>query len=82
MHGTGYSSRVESDSAKVEGEDSQDTYTTFSHMHRLGTPHIVNGAFELEEPRMCQIARPPIGSMVHSNLSWQCQSTPTRTKRN
>jgi hypothetical protein len=57
-------------------------YTAFSYAHQLGTPLIVNGMFELKESRMHQITKPPIGRMIHSDLSSQRQGTPTRMKHN
>lgn len=52
-----------------ERRKGEGTYTTFAYAHRLSTPLFVNGALKFEEPRMCQVAKPPIGRVVHIDLS-------------
>ena len=47
------------------------TYTTFAHPHRLGTPLVRNGTLKLEEPRVRQVTKPPIGRVVYIDLSSQ-----------
>ena len=50
-------------------DESWRTYAAFAHAHRLCAPFIVNGTFELQEPRMRQISQPPIGRMFYCDLS-------------
>lgn len=64
---------VEKSLEKTRRQKGEGTYTTFAHAHRLGTPFVVNGALELEEPRVCQVPKPPVGRMVHSDLPPQHQ---------
>ena len=50
-------------------DESWRTYAAFAHPHRLCAPFIVNGTFELQEPRMRQISQPPISRMLYCDLS-------------
>ena len=60
------------------GRVKEGTYTAFTDAHWLGTPLVVNGALELEEPWVRQIAEPPIGRVIDIHLQYRVKRNTTR----